>query len=216
MPPAEHVASVASGIRGGILAGEYAPRQRLIEADICQQFDTSRFVVRVALQDLVNDGLVEVQRNKGARVRAISAEEAIEISEVRMALEAMSAARAAARVTPEGAADLKRIATSMRQSVKAGELMTYSDLNARLHAKVQELSANATCTRTIERLKGQVVRHQFALSLQPGRPSVSLPQHERIVTAIVRRDPPAAEQAMRDHLASVVDALRAQADSRPS
>ena len=61
--------------------------------------------------------------------------------------------------------------------------------------------------RIIERLRAQLVRHQFALSLVPGRPAVSLAQHERIVAAIVARDPAAAEAAMRDHITSVIDAL---------
>ena len=59
----------------------------------------------------------------------------------------------------------------------------------------------------IERLRAQLVRHQFALSLIPGRPAVSLAQHERIVAAITARDPAAAEAAMRDHITSVIESL---------
>jgi DNA-binding FadR family transcriptional regulator len=54
-----------------------------------------------------------------------------------------------------------------------------------------------------------VVRHQFTLSLVPGRAHVSLPQHQRIIEAIAAGDPAAAEAAMREHVASVVAALRA-------
>jgi DNA-binding FadR family transcriptional regulator len=46
------------------------------------------------------------------------------------------------------------------------------------------------------------------LSLHPGRPAVSLPQHERIIAAIRAHDPAAAEAAMREHIASVITALR--------
>jgi DNA-binding FadR family transcriptional regulator len=46
------------------------------------------------------------------------------------------------------------------------------------------------------------------LSLHPGRPAISLPQHERIIAAIRERDPEAAEAAMRAHIASVIAALR--------
>ena len=56
------------------------------------------------------------------------------------------------------------------------------------------------------------MRHQFALSLLPGCPAVSLPQHERIIGAIQARDPIAAEAAMREHIASVIDALRRLAE----
>jgi DNA-binding GntR family transcriptional regulator len=200
-------ARLSSGIRRAILAGDYAPGQRLIEAELCEEFGASRFMVRVALQELTNDGLIEMQRNKGARVRTVPVEEALEIVEVRMALEALSAARAARLATPADAAELQDIAERMRRAVEVAELLTYSELNARLHDTIQRISANGTCTRTLERLRGQVVRHQFALSLQPGRPAVSLVQHEQIVAAIVAGDPEAADQAMRRHLISVAEEL---------
>jgi len=53
-----------------------------------------------------------------------------------------------------------------------------------------------------------MVRHQFQLSLRPGRSSVSLGQHERIIAAVVARDPDEAELAMRAHITSVIEALR--------
>jgi DNA-binding FadR family transcriptional regulator len=46
------------------------------------------------------------------------------------------------------------------------------------------------------------------LSLLPGRPAISLPQHERIIAAIRDRDPAQADAAMREHIASVTEALR--------
>lgn len=211
---ADNVADVATQIRQRILAGAFAPGQRLVEADICESFAASRFTVRVALQELSNDGLVEIQRNKGARVRTVTVEEAVEITEVRQALEGLAAARAAERVSAAGAAELREIAARMRRAVEAAELLVYSDLNARLHALVRTIAANETCSRTIERLFGQIVRHQFALSLQPGRPAVSLVQHEQIVASIVAGDAEGAEQAMRHHLSSVIEALRSLPASR--
>lgn len=53
-----------------------------------------------------------------------------------------------------------------------------------------------------------MVRHRFVLSLLPGRAHVSLPQHQRIIAAIVTEDPAAAEAAARDQVAGVVEALR--------
>ena len=75
------------------------------------------------------------------------------------------------------------------------------------------IAAHDTATSMIERLRAQLVRHQFALSLIPGRPAVSLAQHERIVAAIVARDPAAAEAAMRDHITSVIESLSSLAGS---
>jgi DNA-binding GntR family transcriptional regulator len=203
--------AVTEALRAAILAGEYAPRQRLIEADLCERFGTSRFIVRSALQDLAGQGLVEFQRNKGARVREISLAEAIEITEVRILLEGLVAARAAERVTKSDAAMLRRLIRDMRTAVDRSELMTYSELNARLHGAVRDIAAHETASRLLRELRDQTVRHQFTLSLVPGRPSVSLPQHEAIVAAIAAREPQDAERAMHRHLQSVIDAFRALA-----
>ncbi len=59
------------------------------------------------------------------------------------------------------------------------------------------------------------MRHQFRLALVPGRPAVSLPQHEAIVTAIAAGDPQAAERAMHEHIDSVIEALRGLVPRRP-
>lgn len=209
--PADTGGTVADAVRAAILQGEFAPGQRLIEADLCERFGTSRFVVRAALQELSGQGLVEFQRNRGARVREISLGEAIEITEVRKLLEGLEAARAAARVTTAEAAMLRDIVARMRAAVAQAELLTYSGLNARLHAAIRDISAHQTSARLLRQLRDQTVRHQFTLSLMPGRPAVSLPQHEAIVAAVTARDPAAAERAMHDHLQSVIDALQALA-----
>jgi DNA-binding GntR family transcriptional regulator len=208
-PPAASADTPArDALRRAILEGVYLPGERLVEASLCEQFGTSRFIIRAALADLAAEGLVEVQRNKGAHVRKISIEEAVEITEVRMVLEGLVAARAAMLVTDEQASELDEITLLMRRAVKAGEFRRYSDLNQRLHRLIQTIALHRTADRVIETMRAQLVRHQYTLSLLPGRPAASLPQHERIVEAIRARSPEAAEEAMRAHIASVIEALR--------
>jgi DNA-binding GntR family transcriptional regulator len=207
--PEDPKPAVTEALRAAILKGEYAPRQRLVEVDLCERFGTSRFILRSALQELAAQGLVEFQRNRGARVRDISLDEAIEITEVRILLEGLLAARAAERVTKAEAATLRGIVKEMRGAVERSELLRYSELNASLHAAIREMAAHETASRLLKQLRDQTVRHQFSLSLVPGRPAVSLPQHEAIVAAITAREPASAEQAMHDHLQSVVQAFRA-------
>ncbi|HUJ07098.1 MAG TPA: GntR family transcriptional regulator [Streptosporangiaceae bacterium] len=207
--PEDSKATVTEALRVAILAGEFAPKQRLVEIDLCERFGTSRFILRSALQELAAQGLVEFQHNRGARVRDVSLAEAIEITEVRILLEGLLAARAAERVTRSDAAMLRAIVRDMRTVVAKSELLAYSDLNARLHGAIRDIGAHETASRLLRQLRDQTVRHQFSLSLVPGRPAVSLPQHEAIVAAITARDPDAAERAMRDHLQSVVEAFRA-------
>jgi DNA-binding GntR family transcriptional regulator len=209
--PADARRTVAGALRAAILRGEFVPRQRLVEADLCERFGESRFIVRTVLQDLAAQGLVEFQRNRGARVREISLAEAIEITEVRKVLEGLAASRAAERVTPAEAVVLQNIVADMRAAVSRAELLRYSELNASLHAAIRDIAAHETSARLLRQLRDQTVRHQFSLSLLPGRPAVSLPQHEAIVAAVTARDPAAAGRAMQEHLQSVIGALVALA-----
>jgi DNA-binding GntR family transcriptional regulator len=204
-PPAP---PLRTALREAILTGVYTPGERLVEAQLIERFRASRFNVRAALQELAAEGLVEVQRNRGAHVRKVSLAEALEITEVRMVVEGLVAARAAEHVTAEQAAELDEVGALMRRAVEAGEFRRYSDLNQRLHGLIRQIAGHHTADRIIETLRGQLVRHQFMVSLLPGRPATSLPQHERIIAAIRDRDPKAAEAAMREHIASVIEALR--------
>ncbi|MFI7702166.1 GntR family transcriptional regulator [Nonomuraea sp. NPDC049480] len=198
------------------MSGDFVPDQRLVEADLSERFSAGRGAVRSALLQLSNEGLVERIPNRGARVRAVSLAEAIEITEVRMVVEGLCAAKAARQVTEVEIAELHEIREQMAAAVDAGAVMTYSELNQRLHRRIIEMSGQGTAGGVIERLRGQSVRHQFRLAMQPGRPSVSLPEHLAIIDAICSRDPAAAEQAARRHLGSVIHALRSSANASSS
>jgi DNA-binding GntR family transcriptional regulator len=104
---------------------------------------------------------------------------------------------------------LRGLVKDMRTAVGKSELLAYSDLNARLHAAIRDIAAHETAARLLRQLRDQTVRHQFSLSLVPGRPKVSLPQHEAIVAAIVAHKPQEAQQAMHEHLQSVIQAFQA-------
>jgi DNA-binding GntR family transcriptional regulator len=203
-----------AGIRAAILNGEFVPNQRLVEADLSEQFDASRASVRAALLELANEGLIERVQNRGARVRAVALDEAIEISEVRMVVEGLCAAKAAERITNEEAAELGDIGESMRLAVASGDVLGYSRLNERLHRRIREISGQRTASTVLERLRAQNVRHQFRLAMHPGRSAVSLPEHLAIIDAIRAHDAEAAEQAARAHLRSVIQTLPEAAEKR--
>jgi DNA-binding GntR family transcriptional regulator len=201
-------ARVTDVIRDAIVRGEYAPNQRLIEADLSDTFAASRATVRTALLELANEGLVERLPNKGSRVRAISVDEAIEILEVRIGVEGLCAAKTAAQITDDEIAEFEALSRDMTAAVADGDLVEYSRLNQLLDQRVRVLSRHATASEVLGRLHAQSVRHQFKLSSRPQRAKVSVLEHVAIIDAIVARDPDAAEKAVREHLLRVIDALR--------
>ncbi|MGW3962643.1 GntR family transcriptional regulator [Amycolatopsis sp. NPDC005003] len=200
--------SAVAAIRDAIVRGEFVPNQRLVEADLSAQFGASRATVRAALIELTNEGLVERVQNRGARVRAVSLEEAVEISEVRMMLEALCAAKAAERISAAEIGELRELGERMRAAVAGGDVVGYSGLNQRLHRRIREIGGQRTAAQVLERLRGQSVRHQFRLAMRPGRPQVSLPEHLAIIDAICAHRPEEAAEAARVHLSSVIEALK--------
>jgi len=175
----------------------------------------TRQSLRAALLDLTTEGLVERIPNRGARVRVVSTEEAVAITECRMALEALCAVKAAQNVTDEEADQLRELGTSLKRAVTDGNPFKYSELNRELHRRVGVISRQTVAVGLLDRLHGQLVRHQFQLALRPGRPEVSLGEHLAILNAIADRRPEEANLAVRAHLASVIAALQAD-DSTPA
>jgi DNA-binding GntR family transcriptional regulator len=195
-------------LREAILRGDMAPAQRLVENELAEQFGVTRASIRAALIDLASEGLVERIRNRGSRVRVVTVEEAVAITECRMVLEGLCAAKAAVEASEEQLSELADLGTAMSKAVAGGEPMTYSGLNHELHARIREISGQQVAVELLERLNAQLVRHRFQLALRPGRPQQSLSEHLAMIEAIRARDPQAAEAAVRTHLAGVIDALR--------
>lgn len=212
-PPRLTAAAVAEAVQVGILDGELAPGQRLVEADLMEQYGCSRGVVRAALVDLEHRGFVVRTANQGARVRKVTVEEALANLEVRMVIEGLCAAKAAERITDDEITELQDIADRMRQAAAAGDPVGLSALNHRLHDRIIEISAQPIARESLTRLKAHSIRHQFRLALRPGRPSHSVPEHTAVIDAICARDAEAAERVMRAHLLNVIEALRPDADA---
>jgi DNA-binding GntR family transcriptional regulator len=194
-------------LRDAILTGVLVPNQRLVEAEMSSTFQLPRGAVRTALLRLEHEGLIEREPHRGARVRLVSQEEAVEILQARAALEGLAAQRAALKIDAAGAEELQEILDRQRAALEEEDLLGASDVNAQLHAKLVELSGHATAQRLIKSLNSQMVRFQFRTILIPGRPSQSLEEHRGIVRAVIEGDPDEAERAMRRHLNNVAQAL---------
>ncbi len=199
-----------------IVRGEILPKQRLIELELAEQLSVGRAAIRTALVRLVQDGLVVHVPHRGAHVRYISVEEAIEMIETRAVLEGLAARQAAQRISEEDVATLNSILEQMKDRLFAGDLVGYSDGNADLHDLVVRLSGNGTLMRTLERLQANHVRFQYRMVLMPNRAQQSLREHQAVIDAIIAKDPQRAEGAMRRHLNKSAEQLRQRLNSIPT
>jgi len=196
-------------LRDAITSGDLQPSQRLVEAELSETFGLSRAAVRTALVRLEQDGLVSHERHRGAKVRLVTEDEAVEILEARAALESVAVRSAARNARKADVAELRELLAQMKSLLKDGDLLRVSDVNARLHRRLLEISRNQTAIRLTATLNSQLVRFQFRTILAPGRAPQSLAEHTAVVDAVAAHDPDAAEQAMRTHLLHVMETIRA-------
>ena len=194
-------------IREGILAGAYGPNQRLTEMDLSAELGVSRQTVGIALVRLEQEGLVVTQPNRGASVRPVTIAEALRALRVREALEGVAASLAAQFITPEELEEMDAVLADMRVGDAPDRLLNYSLLNSRLHELVLRAARDATVDRMLASLNYALVRYQYRTVLVPGRMLESVVEHGRIVDALRARDPAAAEQAARRHVARLRDVL---------
>lgn len=211
----QDTATLVTAIRQAILVGEFNPGQRLIESELSQRFQASRGTVREALALLENEGLAAREANRGAWVRPVSKDEAIEITEVRAVLEGLCAARAATRASVADRKTLRELGTAMQAAVKRGDVVTYSEVSQEVHLRIREISGQGTAADVLNRLRYQSVRYQFSVALLPGRPSVGLKEHLAIIKAVTSGQADVAEHTMREHLESVIGAIAELPETLP-
>jgi DNA-binding GntR family transcriptional regulator len=195
-------------LREAIIAGRFVPNERLVEANLSKAFGAGRTAVRAALVRLDQEGLVTREHNRGARVRLVSDDEALQIEEVRAALERLLARQAAAKSNAGDIRELRQVLAEMRKCFAKGDAIGYSELNPRFHQLIWAAAKNPTAGRLVGTLKSQSLRFQYQTMLRPGRTERSLREHELIFGAIVAHDPESADAAMRDHLEEVLETLR--------
>jgi len=215
---ADHLRPVHE-LRTAIVAGRLLPNERLVEADLTRRLGVGRAAVRTALALLEHEGLVELEPNRGARVRLVGLPEAIEIFQALAVLEGLAVRRAAVFATQDDIAGLRGVVAEMRRLLDAGDLLKASDSNGTLHQRLRHAGGHATANGLISVLRSQLVRFEYRSILVPGRSRRSLAEHTVIVDAVAAGDSEAADAAdaaMRKPLTHVADTLRTMERERAS
>jgi DNA-binding GntR family transcriptional regulator len=207
-PVCSRVDATYQRLKRDIMEGVYTPRQRLIETEIAPLLGVSRATLRAALLRLQHEGLVEIQPNRGAQVRAFSVEEATRILQVREALEGLAAGLAAEKATAAQLSALHDIVVEMADTLAADDLLGHLPLVGRFHQHIIEMAGNEFIDQFLSMLRAPLIRHQFRVILVPGRKDESLTEHREILTYLEQRDATGAEQAMRRHIKELRNSLQ--------
>lgn len=207
-------AAIGDAVRQGVLRGDLVPGQRLIEAELCESLGASRGTVRSALMDLVHEGLIEHIPNRGARVRIVSLEEALQITEVRMVVERLCVGRAAERITDEDISAMRGIAKEMKARAKQGDAIGFAEQTHKAFDIYVRIADQPVAAEMLVRLRAMNSRHRFRLTYRSDRARVALPFWLDIIDGICDRDPVAAQNALERHAENVQEAMKALAQER--
>jgi DNA-binding GntR family transcriptional regulator len=190
---------IADRLRTQIIAGELEPGTRIREERIAEDQGVSRVPVREAIQRLEGEGYLVLTPRRGATVAAPSRERALEVMDVRRALENLAAQRAAAA---RGGAVAHELVTLVQRGLAATARRRHADIPAlidRFHELVAMASGNAELVALLDQLRVRV-RWMFEVDLEH-RSVGSWADHEAILDAILAGDEKRAVKLMDAHVA---------------
>jgi DNA-binding GntR family transcriptional regulator len=203
-------------IRRDIAAGRYQPGQRLVEADIAERAGVSRTPVRQALRWLEREGVVRIEKRRGATMQALSAQQISDLYELRAQLEAFACQLAARRADDADRAELQRLADAFESATREDEsedLVAVRAANAALHRRIAETGRNAFLGMALETtIENPLVLRAFQ---RFGREELgrSALFHRLIIESICARDGDRAGRLMAEHVLQAKDALVAAYES---
>jgi DNA-binding GntR family transcriptional regulator len=157
------VESVLAELRDGMQRGRYAPAQRLLTSDLAAQMGTSLAPVREALHILAGEGLVELQPNKGARVRPLTKRSFIDGLQVLDAMGCLALRLIAPRLSDPVIRE--EIAAAVKKVLDAGEARNTHEFFMAIgasHRLVNEHAGNSYLNPILNRIHLEYFYRQMA------------------------------------------------------
>src|SRR5882672_3782897 len=207
-PSGRIVDAVQDALREAIFGGTLRAGEPLSVPELARRLNVSRSPVREAVLGLVAQGLAVEQPRRGVVVATIDVNDLVAIHEVREFLEAGAARLCARRIDKAGAERLRHILAEQKRAVKEKDAGGYFRTNSALHGAIAASAGNPRLEQIVRTLENQMrlALHRVASDERHIRSGYA--EHQRIVDAIAGGDEPAADEAMRTHIASTIERLR--------
>lgn len=197
---------VTDDIRAAILSHQLEPGRKLAEDELAIQVGVSRGPIREALARLEREGLVIIERHKGARVASWTLIDIEEIYSMRGALEELAVEWACKNATQEDLDAMKSIIENWeKMSAKQRTAKKVSLLDLEFHSALFKAAHHARLLTAWEELRSQM--HAFLSYLlfesetagSPFRPAWGK-DHKKILELIQDKKVPAAKKEIRHHV----------------
>jgi DNA-binding GntR family transcriptional regulator len=199
---------VADQLRVRIFAHELAPGTWIDEQTLAKEFGISRTPLREAIKVLAAEGLITMKLRRGAYVTEVNRGDLEQIFTILSLLEGQAAKEAATKAQEKDLNELDDMHLRLEKAAADRNLDQFFEVNVRFHERIIAIANNPWMTGVIADLR-KVLKLQRKDSLsRTGRLQSSLSEHRETLKALLERDPIAAEQAMRTHLARGLEAAK--------
>jgi DNA-binding GntR family transcriptional regulator len=208
------VARVRAELERMIMSGELTGGDRINENLLAERFGVSRGPIREACRALTQEGLLVAIPNRGAFVREIALKDALEVYDVRAALDDLMGRTLAERINEAQLAELQRLIEQMDAAAANDDIDRYYPVNLAFHDCLLRFAGNQRLARLYDTLIKELHLFRRKGLLEEGSMRISNEEHRRVLGALAKRDPVRAGIAMRGHVLAAKQRLIAAIETR--
>jgi DNA-binding GntR family transcriptional regulator len=187
-------------LRAALLSGDPAPGDRINEANLAAELGVSRGTLREAFRNLEQEGLLMTIPHRGTFVRLLTAAEAVNVYEVRAALEISAAVRTAKNLTPELRQTLQgRVEAMEKADADRIPFRERLAIDIRFHETICEASGNDFLVKQWRSMNGLVISlmHEVGDEMLYALQSPAL--HRSLLEAILSGEDDQIQKLWRSH-----------------
>ena len=201
-----HTTSLADQVfeklENDIIHGVYQRGEILTELKLVEQLGVSRTPIREALRRLEQERLIE-ETGKGSLVLGITADDLLDIMNIRERIEGLAAYYACVNMTDEGKAELAHIVDLQDFYFSKWDTEHLRQADDLFHDTICELSKRTVLRDTLQPLHRKTRRYRKTVMQDKERAALSLQEHHAILEALQSGDPEKASAAMDAHMMKV-------------
>nr|CAD6436414.1 GntR family transcriptional regulator [Rhizobium sp. Q54] len=198
-------AAAFSALKRDIMLGVLPAGTALTELDLAAHFSCSQGTVREALLQLQEEGLVRRQGHRGTQVSECTEAEAVEMFRVRQQIECNGIVRALQMPTRTLTAELKTLFDKMLEAATAGDELELASLDRDFHRRLFQDAQLPALDPILHRCLVHNHRFKISRSTSPRDLVATAQRHALIIDAVEARNVAMASEALRHHIATIVD-----------
>jgi DNA-binding GntR family transcriptional regulator len=201
-------AAAAEQLRRRILSGSYAAGYALRQDALAEEFGVSRIPVREALMQLEAEGLVKIVPHRGAIVSGLSADEIIELFELRALLEPQLLKRSAPKLDASDYIELDAILGEYRAELRAQHVSRWGELNTTFHMLLYRHAGRPRSLALVSNLLRECDRHTRVQLAATNGMRRAEEEHAELVRLCRKRELRRASALLKAHIENVSRSLR--------